>query len=203
MCWYSITAIIKDILLSVAAITTVLVAIIGLYTWKRELHGKARFEAAQKLIRATYILREEVRICRSPFTSSNEYPPGYNSVMTSDNNDENGNAYAHVYHNRWKPVSIALANFDAGVIESEIFWGEELRLKTDELRNCVNTLNSSIFAYIEDKYSGGKPFKDNSEFAKTVKSDIWTGREESNKLSSRIKNAINAIEIEIKPHLKK
>ena len=64
-----ITAI-KDVLLGLAAATTAVVAVIGLKNWSRELKGKAEFEIARNMIRATYKLRNELQICRSPFYSA-------------------------------------------------------------------------------------------------------------------------------------
>lgn len=61
-----ITSIAKNVLLGNAAAATATVAVIGIKNWSREIKGKAEFEIVRNLIRATYKLRDELQICRSP-----------------------------------------------------------------------------------------------------------------------------------------
>lgn len=70
----------KDICLASAAIITTTVAIFGLRSWSKEIRGKADFDVARGLIRATYKLRDEISYSRSPFTSANEFPSGYDPL---------------------------------------------------------------------------------------------------------------------------
>ncbi len=96
----------KDVLVGLAAIVTACVAIIGLNKWKRELEGKADFEAGRCLIQATYKLRDATSICRSPFMRGSEFPEGYTfGVRGAHSSEEHGQAYGHVYENRFNPIS--------------------------------------------------------------------------------------------------
>ena len=83
-------------LIAVAAIITGIVAIKGLHSWKTELHGKVKFNIARDLIRATYALREEIKYCRSPFTSSSEFPKDYDPINAQDNAKTEANAWVHI-----------------------------------------------------------------------------------------------------------
>lgn len=58
MSFPEVIAIVKDVLVGVAAATTAVAAVIGLRSWSRELKGKAEFEAARNLARATYKVRD-------------------------------------------------------------------------------------------------------------------------------------------------
>src|SRR5690606_18696022 len=152
----TITAI-KDVLLGVAAVVTASVAVAGLKRWRLELRGKADFDAARALARATYKLRDELAICRSPFVRAQEFPPSYYSTAnrTAQEEDE---GWAHVYKTRWEPVWLAIHEFDTQSLESEALWGEPARQKTQPLRSCVKELIVAIEAVLDDKVAGGQNF---------------------------------------------
>ena len=69
-----IVTLIKDILVGIAAIVTPLIALTGLKNWNRELRGKAAFEVAVGLTKATYKLRDEIKSFRSPMIRADEFP---------------------------------------------------------------------------------------------------------------------------------
>ncbi len=196
-----ITAI-KDILLGVAGATTATVAFIGLKNWRRELKGKVEFEVARNLIRATYKLRDELQNCRSPFISAHEFPEGYEGELGKSSQLEAAQAWAHVYKTRWLPVWSAIQDFDTHTLEAEALWGNEIRTRTDRLRQCVRELNIAIDAVISDKANGGEDFKADREFGKNMRSTVSASSyDENNALSKKIVSAIAAIEEHIRPHL--
>ncbi|MGR5242716.1 hypothetical protein ACPV36_17630 [Photobacterium damselae] len=198
-----ITAI-KDVALSGAAITTATVAILGLKSWSRELKGKADFEVGRALILATYKLRDELKYARSPFISSHEFPDDYPQNANNYRTPEiEANAYAHVYSTRWKPVAKAIQEFETQALEGEALWGETIRDKTNEMKECARNLQSSIDAFINNKVENGEIFKNDREFGKSVRSDLYSTHDDKNKLTIQISNAVKALEEEIRPRLKR
>ena len=196
----TITAI-KDVLVGGAAVVTASVAVAGLKRWRLELRGRADFEAARALARATYKLRGELAVCRSPFIRGQEFPPSYygNSNRTAK---EEAEGWAHVYKTRWEPVWTAIQEFDAQSLESEALWGEPARQNTQALRSCVKELNVAIEAFIEDKAEGGQNFATDREFGKRMRSTVFaSGSDQSNDLSTSIAVAVKGIEEMLRPHL--
>lgn len=134
-------SILKDILVGIAAGTTALAAVIGLRScWSRELKGKAEFEGARNLARATYKLRDALRHCRSPFYSGDEFP----EETVWDRQDEQGEASkrAYVYENRFDPVRNAIQEFDSSVLEAEALWDQ--RLKPKRMLSVAMLKNSMV-----------------------------------------------------------
>jgi hypothetical protein len=202
-CTELITAI-KDVLLGGAAVTTTVVAVVGLKNWSRELRGRADFDVARGLIRATYKLRDEIRSCRAAFIMAQEFPDGYCDPNRKSTPEDEAQVWAHVYKNRWQPVWEAIQEFDAQTLEAEALWGSEIRQKTDKLRECIAELNSAIYAVISDKASGGRDFKSDREFGKKMRSTVSaSGSDQSNELSKKITEAVTGIEDKIRPHLKR
>ncbi|MFT6910353.1 MAG: hypothetical protein ACJAS1_007081 [Oleiphilaceae bacterium] len=198
-----VTTIIKDIALSLAAITTATVAILGLKSWSRELKGKAEFEVGRALILTTYKLRDELKYTRSPWLAGHEFPDDY-PISSKDRTPEiEANAYAYVYANRWKPVAEAIQSFETQALEGEALWGKPMREKTNEMKQCARNLQVSIDAFIHNKSEGGESFRSDREFGKSIQSDVWAGNDKENKLTIQITNAVEALEEEIRPHLKR
>lgn len=194
-------SILKDVIIAGAAGTTAFIAYMGLDKWQKELRGKANFEVARELIKALYKLRDELSYCRSPFVSASEFPDNYYNVTTEKrSNEDEGQAYAHVYSKRWEPVGKAIQDFDAYLLEAEALWGPTIKEKAKELRQCVKNLRVDIEAFINNKYSGGEDFQD-KEYAKEIRASISDMKSKENKLTNEINAAIESLEPEIRIHL--
>ncbi len=204
MCTAEIISIIKDILIAVAAAVTATVAVLGLKSWSRELRGKADFEVARGLIRATYKLRDELGFCRSPFIRAQEFPEGYYKPTGKNTPQEEAEGLAYVYKNRWQPVWNAIQEFDVQALEAEALWGSDLKAKTNVLRKCVSELNAAIDALISDKSSGGRDFESDREFGRKIRSTVSaSGGDSKNELSKKIIDAVTKIEDKVRAHLKR
>jgi len=200
---YEVITAAKDVVLAMAAIATVTIAVIGLRNWSRELRGKARFECARALAKATYRLRDQVRNFRAPFVSSHEFPAGYKGVFSGAAAQEDADAWAHVYKNRWGPVLDALEEFDTATLEAEVLFGAHIRSKTDELRECLKSLQASIQAVLDDKVASGQHFEKDRNFGKQMRAIVHASpSDDENDFSKRVRAAVRAIESEIRPHLR-
>lgn len=97
-CTPEFVALIKDGVLAIAGAVTACVAILGLRSWQRELHGKANFDAARCLARSTYKLRNEIQAARNPLILGGEFPEGYRDDLGLTKRDPRveADSYAHV-----------------------------------------------------------------------------------------------------------
>lgn len=196
-------AVIKDALIGLAAATTAVVAVLGLYSWRRELTGRTEFETARHLMNATYKLREEVASSRAPFVSAGEFPEDYRGPAEASSQEE-ARAWSHIYRNRWAPIRTALEELDSRALEAEALWGHEIKEKTDELRQCIVELRVAMDAIVDDKAEGGENFKQDREFGRRMRSTVHASRnDQENELSRRIANAIAGIEAQARPHLRR
>lgn len=194
---------IKDTLLSCAAIVTGVVAILGLKSWRRELHGRAGFEVARSLMRVAYRLREEIQSSRSRIINNSEFPLDYNSLGSNDA-QQKADAWAHVYNKRWQPVRAALLVFDQSVLEAAALWGHEIQEKTDKLRKCAEDLRIAMEAIIGDKASSGADFAIDKPWAEQMRSVAHASRADTgNPFTKQIADAITDIEAIATPHLRR
>ncbi len=204
-CIVSIIGGFKDLAIGGAAVTTAVVAITGLKSWQRELKGKAEFDVARGLVRATYKLRDEVQSCRSPFVAGSEFPEGSYRERGNGTSEEVAEAWSHVYITRWGHVQGALREFDAQCLEAEALWGKSIRDKTSVLKLCVGELYGAIDTFIGDKRSGGEIFTQDRELGVEVRKQLNSSSldDEKNELSRKIKLAVNEIDDAVRPHLRR
>ncbi|MGO9019412.1 MAG: hypothetical protein ACLQVJ_13795 [Syntrophobacteraceae bacterium] len=197
-----IATLLKDVFLGIAAATTAIVAVVGLKNWSRELKGKAEFEVARGLVRATYKLRNEIAIFRSPLVRWQEFPETYHGFAEKPP-DEHAKAWAHVYQKRWDPVMKCLQDFETSSLEAEALWGMQVRSQTNELRQCVVQLRSSIEAVVDDKSSEGEDFRSDPNFGKQMRAIVSGSGSGMDEFSQKIEKAIAGIEEVVRPHLKR
>jgi len=194
---------VKDVLLGGAAVTTAVVAVKGLMGWRRELKGKAEFDAARGLAKATYKLRDTFYACRAPFIGAYEFPEGYQGALGRPAAEEEAKAWGHVYKNRWAPVGSALQEFDACALEAESIWGPAIRQKTDAIRQCLRELNAAMQASLMDKAAGGEDFRADKDFGRQIRSALSsTGSDDKDDLTRKMQAAVAGVEDLVRPHLR-
>jgi len=197
-----LVSIAKEFIVSIAAATTAIVAVLGLRSWRRELHGRTQFEIARQLIRATYRVRDELRYCRTPLIQGTEFPKDCPAADKGVILEQEAKAWAHIYLNRWEPVRDALRELDAQLLEAEALWGSDIRKAGDTLRQCARELQVAMEAIIDDKEVGGENFKSDRDFAYTMRSTAHASvKDQDNELTNKIQDAVSSIENLVRPHL--
>lgn len=199
----AIIAAITDIVIAGSFLVTASVAVYGVKNWSRKLWGKASFEVARGLMRATYKFRDELGYCRAPLVPPDEFPKDYPLIPKDSTPEKEAEARDYIFKNRWRHVAEAELEFEKQAFESEVLWGSDIKSKTNELRRCARQLFVSMEAMVANEASDNKNFKSNSKFAKKIEDDVWDTKEETNKLSQRISNAVAAIEAPVRPHIKR
>ncbi len=193
----------SDAITALAALAASGMAAFGLTSWRRELTGRAHFDTARGLIRATYKLRNAMADCRSPFISAHEFPADYHGFLGKHSAEQEAAAWGQVYRGRWTPVQDALQEFDTQTLEAESLWGEAMRPRAIAMRKCVQTIFVAIESFVVNKASGGENFRANREFGESVRRDLSASTSDAdNPLSLRIDSAIQELESLVLPHLR-
>ncbi len=183
---------------AVSAAVTAIIAYKGLDKWQKEIKGKASFDIARSLAKTTFKLRDELVFCRSPFIPASEFPDDYDP--TNKTTEKEGDAYAHIYAKRWKPVTEAIQEFDTCALEAEALWGSGIKEITNNLRECVVQLRNSTNAVVRDKYTGGRDFQVDKKLGELMDNDVSI-YDDKNPLSLKINSAIEDIENKIRLYL--
>jgi len=148
-------SIIKDLILSIAAIVTIFVALYGLNAWRKELKGKTEYEIARRILRSIYKVRVAIDLVRRPFVSAGEMATALKE-QGKDPKDAletigTEGATAAAYERRWKEVSNAVAELHADFFEGQVLWGDKTLDAIKPFLKCVNSLGTYLEIYFTRK----------------------------------------------------
>lgn len=192
----------KDVVLSLAAMTTMFVAIYGLNKWREEHQGKVRFDAAKALLASIYSVRNNFEVVRSGWLDASEFPLEYSSKHPNETSTKDrADAMWHVYKNRLEPLVEAMNSLDATLIEGEVLWGSEVKEQGRKINSSFNRLVRSVKDLIVEESHGIDDPRD--DVVKRSRQDIAAGRDSEDELSLQIRSSVKYFEELLEPYILK
>jgi len=178
--YLEIIAVIKDVILSVAAITGAVVAVRGLNTWQRQLKGQTEHELAKHLLISLFKYRDALSNVRNPVILSSE--------MSSPSNEERQymspeklNAYQQsiAYQARFKKVIEERSSLYIHGLEAEALWGETVNKMLQNIYVFDRKLQLNILLFLksldESPRINESHFDTNIIYARHDKDEFWDG----------------------------
>lgn len=145
-----IASLIKDLLLSGAAITGAVVAVKGLSTWQRQLKGQSEYELSRRILVTLFKYRDAINGVRHPAMWAYEMPsPSEEEAekMTPAQISFYGTSKA--YQARWDKVHKEKTSLYADLLEAEAIWGSDLKQLFKNIYDLEHELFTRIRHYIE------------------------------------------------------
>ena len=135
----------KDLVLSGAAITGAVVAVKGLGTWQRQLKGQSEYELSRRILVSVFKYRDAINGVRHPVMWAYEIPsPPEEEAKTMSREQIRFYGTSKAYQARWDKVQAERTTLYADLLEAEAIWGAELK----ELFKRVFDLEHELFARI-------------------------------------------------------
>ncbi|MDO8469470.1 MAG: hypothetical protein Q7S84_00425 [bacterium] len=141
MTYYSF---IKDLITFLFTLAGLIIAGIGLATWKKQIKGLKEFEAAYDLHFSILKLRDAIKHVRNPaifpFESlkavqyaKTKYPEKSDSEMEKD-------SHLYVYEMRWEEINNARREMESHLLAIEVLWGSEISILIKPLYGKISEL---------------------------------------------------------------
>lgn len=143
--WMTVT---KDAILTIGALVGMVVAILGLSTWRRQLKGGAEYDLTRRLLKRTYQLREAVASVRFPIMHRLEMEGGEDDEPKLSAAERKHMGLAHAYQARWNKLAEAHDNLQTELLEAEVLWGATARSQYDPLFALEKELFAEIQLYV-------------------------------------------------------
>lgn len=180
----------KDIVLIISPIATLIITLFTINKWKTEHTAKSYFECSFRFLKAVYNLRDHFKTLRSPYISPGEMLP-----LTGKANYESHNMY-HVFSKRAVPFNQALNEYHSIMPEVEILLGKDTRKLCDEIYAVISDymLASNEYLQLIDNTNNFDHLK---EVANTF---FYQGKDD--KLMKRFEEVTVRIENAVSEHLK-
>ena len=199
---------ISDIVVAVSALVAALVvstaAFYGLQTWRNELRGKARFDAARRVLLLSRKVGDQFRMARSPFTFA---------AVGRRRSPEESDREAQVLDDwlarqqRLEPlretifVELQEAGWDAEILLGGDA-GDRVAGATKEFRNVFGDVASAVDSYFREKLrrADGVEGGVDQKWLDGLEAKFH-GRPSGDALSERIENAIDELSKGLKTFL--
>jgi transcriptional regulator of NAD metabolism len=119
--YLEIITLIREIIISIAAIVGACTAYLGLKEWKHQLKGTTRYEVAKNVIRSSFELRDEIKRTRGRLVSSAEM-----SHVLEDGDDLVPDKLSHrAYIKRLEKLDEIKRRLEMSKIEVEAVFGKD------------------------------------------------------------------------------
>ena len=145
-----LVALVKDLILSGAAITGAVVAIKGLNTWQRQLKGQSEYDLSRRILVSLFKYRDTINGVRHPAMWAYEMPTPPDEEAKSMSRDQiRFYGTSKAYQARWEKVQNERTSLYADLLEAEALWGGELKELFKVVFDLEHELFTSIRHYIE------------------------------------------------------
>jgi hypothetical protein len=144
---------VADVAAAVATVVGVWVAIDGIQGWKREMHGRADYELAKRILPFVYQMRDGVKVVRRPeiwVAEKTDRPAraidARVECRTGRTREELESAEdtAFAYQKRWESISQPGAELHAALFEAQALWGDLLVGARASLSRAINELDFAL-----------------------------------------------------------
>ena len=145
---------VKDIVLTIAAVIGGFVAVRGLRTWNRQLKGGVEYELTRRLLKYSYRFRDAISRVRNPLMWSSEMPtPPAEVGKAMSDEDLRYYGLSRAYQLRWDKVNEVRNDLQTELIEAEVLWGRVVYKQFQPLFTLQNELlDSAKFALSFDLF---------------------------------------------------
>jgi hypothetical protein len=145
----------KDIITSLGVLGTLVLGILGLNTWRRQLRGTSRYDVARRAVLHAYKVQEAMEIVRNPSMS-----------LPKKDVDEGGQVSTEmkVYEARMGTLQERRAELKTVMFEARVLWGKEVDNCYKPLEQVIRNLRSEIWLHfwMKGAYAGPGATVDNN-----------------------------------------
>lgn len=206
--------IIRDAIVALAAASTAIIAFLGLKAWRKQLIGRAQYELARRLLRATYTVRDAIPQLRNIFTTADEHAEAIQEIrkiepkFRSKGLEDDLKIFIHVYQIRGRKFNEALSDLQIEKLEAEVLWGHKITDVFNPLYDCVRELSLSIQEYLMLRQRGTYSEEEKTEQEKKRFKELHdivfeiSADPEKDPFTAKVQEAIETINLYFRPYLK-
>jgi len=136
----------KDFISAVTPLVTLLLALVGLDAWQRQMRGKDKYELTRRILIRTYNIRESIKVLVPPHLSLAQYSPNESDEEYTPRAIEE---LYKMFDEPYKVLNKLLNELDADLIEAQIFYSEpKLRKCFSKLRQIREIMKTEIDEFL-------------------------------------------------------
>lgn len=186
----------KDIVSILGTIGALVLGGMGLTTWRRQLRGAARYEAAKRALLLTYELQDAIRAVRAPMIHLRREEVEAGRSLQEEQ---------RIYDERTSRLQAKWAELRTVALETKVLWGSEAESSFGALKECIATLFAEIWLHfwLKGAYAGPGATVDRSPERVTANDKIVYFVSEDDEFSGQVTAAVNRVERFFETRLRK
>ena len=183
----------KDVVAVIGTLGALAIGILGLSTWRRQLHGTSKFEVAKNILTTTYKIEDAIQAVRSPMLHLRKEEVEAGRALEEEQ---------RIYSDRLQRLNGKRAELRTLALEARAIWGEQDHF--DALQKYISKLQSEIWLHfwLKGAFAGPGVQVDRSPERVAANDKIVYFIDDEDEFTQKIKNAISDIESVYKKRLR-
>lgn len=166
-----------DIATAIAAVAAVVIGFLGLMTWRHELHGRADFDLARRVLRGVYEIRNQISHIRNIF---NIFSPEFIDAQ-------------------YERLNTKASELDVALLEAEVLWGPKLKPSKQSLKDCLSTLRLAMRRKFRSQNEQAPPLTDQPY--KEIDAILYGDGDKDDEFWKTVQRAVAEFEDTLRPYL--
>ncbi|MCK9396116.1 MAG: hypothetical protein M0Q44_11055 [Methylobacter sp.] len=199
---------IKDIALTMAALSSIYVGLAGLDTWKRQLRGNNEYILAKSASIALYELREAIILVRSPFYHPDVKTPNTDELRKLDDQQWKqleSDIILQEHHKSLKKIKVAEEKLKSCLLEIEAILGLRFSKEIEPISSLINELSFAkreVWLHNAKLRGGSNNFNDKDyEKIEDFEKTLYKNSVDKDEYMEKLERAILDIKTILKPYI--
>ncbi|HAS6177097.1 TPA: hypothetical protein I7155_22295 [Vibrio vulnificus] len=177
----------KDVVSIIGTFGALTVAVLGLFTWKRQLRGTSEYEVAKNAILKTYQVQQAIQAVRHPMLHLKKEEVEAGNQLQEEQ---------RIYNERLSALSNVWSELQTIRLESKAIWSEEAYTSFDDIQKCVNKINADIWLHfwLKGAYAGPGATVDRSPKRVAKNNEVVYYTSEEDPFSTQIAASVKRVE---------
>lgn len=183
----------KDVVAIIGTVGALAIGILGLSTWRRQLHGTSRFEVAKNILTTTYKVEDAIQAVRSPMLHLRKEEVEAGRALEEEQ---------RIYAERLQRLNEKRAELRTLALEARAIWGEQDHFEA--IQKLIRKLHSEIWLHfwLKGAYAGPGAQVDRSTERVAKNDEIVYYVNDEDDFTKQIKNAVGDLEAVYKKRLR-
>lgn len=180
-----------------ASVFGVILAVIGLRMWQREMRGKVNYELARRILKSAYTVRDAFDHVRQPteyyaFRATLRCPPAQREERVA--------LAAEKIQENMVALSESMQDLCVEAQEAKVLWGPKLEAPIQSLMNLVSVLESAVHRHVTAMTAPDSPEAREHEQIIWV---VYAFHGEEDRLKQEMTKVIKDLEKQVQPYLER
>lgn len=140
-------SLVQEVVSVVGTLGALILGVVGLSTWRRQLKGTAEYEVAKKALLLTYQVQDAIRAVRAPMVWLRKEEVEAGRQLEEEQ---------RVYDERMGELYKKWAELRTVALEAKVIWGSAAESSFNLLRDCIGKLRGEIWMHfwLKGAYAG-------------------------------------------------